>query len=1032
MTSAADTKWIEQFGVSARRAPEFFASADALDQNVSQAHLLRRAFDELQLDGVLCAGNSPLLYFRCVNAIKPEDVHRLQRKFWHHGGAPVLVLIAKNEVQVYSGLSLPSAEEEPRELPSSLVATLDRVNDDLAGFLTSVESGEFFRANRRYFNPQHRVDRSLLDNLKDTRAELDDLSKRNIPPETLDGLLCRLVFTCYLFDRQVIGQEYLESLDISGAKHLRDVLDIQPTGEAKASLYRLFAKLAEDFNGDLFADDLTAESNLIVNKHITTISAFFHGTSVKTGQRSFWPYDFGVIPIETISAIYERFLKEDDKSKGAFYTPRFLAEVVLDVALSETRSLVGKQFLDPACGSGIFLVGLFNRLAEEWRQSNPKARNDRKSRELMQLMQESLFGIDVSETACRITAFSLYLAFLDQLSPRDIQQLQSMGRALPKLIGEKGESRNIQCEDFFAEGIEFPTGMSMVIGNPPWGSIAKPETPTGRWCAANDVTPPDNQIAAAFIRKAPSHVSSDGKVCFVLPHGVLFNHGDTAIAFQKDWMTAYSVEQVLNLTDYQRFLFEESGHPAVVVRFASQPPSGEQHAIEYCSPKSDWSVTNAEVISISPLDRTQVLLKELMASLDGLDAPSIWKQRYWATPRDWRLLDRLSDLPRLRDKVRQPKDKDSSKPWLMAEGFQPVGPNDDPDKASELALPSRYFISARNRAIDLVLLEKDCEDFPEAKVTVRSGSNKTTEVFEGPHVLLTQGFRRVAFATVSVSFQHALRGIHGPLQDETLLAFLAAYLRSSLAQYYLFHTSSNWGVSRQKVHVDEVLRLPFPLPEAHTDATTAKRIVDETSAIIQSLSHELGQQLVDRCNAVRVASQRIEPLIDEYFDILPMERDLINDTINISIPSTRPTRARLVVPTVVHSSAEQRQQYVTRVREMLNGWSRRGKSGVRGQVLASDDLGIGLAVFEKVDRTQINAPMEQLDSNLAESLARLRKLVSRKHAALEFIRGVKVFDKDRLYVVKPLAQRHWTLTAAMNDADEIAGTILMQPQKEHA
>src|SRR5207253_10026625 len=54
------------------------------------------------------------------------------------------------------------------------------------------------------------------------------------------------------------------------------------------------------------------------------------------------------------------------KKTGAFYTPRFLAEMVLDVALEGMSSLLDKRFLDPACGSGIFLVGLFNRLAEEW------------------------------------------------------------------------------------------------------------------------------------------------------------------------------------------------------------------------------------------------------------------------------------------------------------------------------------------------------------------------------------------------------------------------------------------------------------------------------------------------------------------------------------------------------------------------------------------------------------------------------------------------------------------------------------------
>jgi hypothetical protein len=43
-----------------------------------------------------------------------------------------------------------------------------------------------------------------------------------------------------------------------------------------------------------------------------------------------------------------------------------------------------------------------------------------------------------------------------------------------------------------------------------------------------------------------------------------------------------------------------------------------------------------------------------------------------------------------------------------------------------------------------------------------------------------------------------------------------------------------------------------------------------------------------------------------------------------------------------------------------------------------------------------------------------------------------VFDSNKLYVVKPIGQRFWTETAALNDADEIAGTILMHSSRESA
>jgi hypothetical protein len=64
--------------------------------------------------------------------------------------------------------------------------------------------------------------------------------------------------------------------------------------------------------------------------------------------------------------------------------------------------------------------------------------------------------------------------------------------------------------------------------------------------------------------------------------------------------------------------------------------------------------------------------------------------------------------------------------------------------------------------------------------------------------------------------------------------------------------------------------------------------------------------------------------------------------------------------------------------------------------------------------------------DLLTALEHLRGITSQKLNTLELIRGAKVFDRDRLYLVKPIGQRFWTETAALNDADEIAATILMQ------
>ena len=100
--------------------------------------------------------------------------------------------------------------------------------------------------------------------------------------------------------------------------------------------------------------------------------------------------------------------------------------------------------------------------------------------------------------------------------------------------------------------------------------------------------------------------------------------------------------------------------------------------------------------------------------------------------------------------------------------------------------------------------------------------------------------------------------------------------------------------------------------------------------------------------------------------------------------------------------------------------------------MASSDLGIGIAVLEKVRRGTLK-PITPPDApDLLTEFNRLRKAAAQHLNTFELVRGAKVFDGDRLYVMKPISRRFWTQTAALNDADEIAGTILMHSAQRPA
>lgn len=1038
MTVLTEGSWRAEFGIDGRLPPTFFATpseVDAEQNSAPQPHSLRRAFEQLKVDGILCQDGSPLVYFRNVVEFRLEEVTEIHRHFWNQGVAPLLVLISANEVQVYSGLTEPAPPGDAASA-KGLVERLDRVAEKLKSFVVSVESGEYFARHRTYFNPQQRVDRHLLRNLRNAREELsksDEESRRAPEPHILDAFLCRLVFTCYLFDREIIGAQYLAELGIENAERLSDVLAISPRSDAKAKLYKLFGQLRLDFNGDLFGTDLDVEAEQIRVRHIQVVSNFFEGTDPKNGQRSFWPYEFSIIPIETISAIYEHFLKaagEDAKKKaGAFYTPRVLADLVLDFTFRGERSLLLRTFLDPACGSGIFLVGVFNRLAEEWTRENPSATYDAKLRGLVGILRNNIFGVDKHRSACLIAAFSLYLALLDQLAPPDIRRVLRKMKVLPPLVVEDVDGEgSILCADFFSANISWGRRFDYVVGNPPWGSSATGDTPAGQWCEKQVLPVADKQLATAFMWKAPQSLVENGRVCFVLPTGTFFRHSQKAIEFQQKWLRRHSVETILNLADYQRFLFEDAELPALVVKYAAAEPKLGNHEIHYLVPKADWTVTQTDVIRVLPVDQTRVRLRDMLADLSGEDAPQVLKQRFWGTPRDRRFLARLMTLPRLRDVVRQPKDGDSKKPWLVAEGFQPVGEGDDPEKGKVLDLPSPWFVKATSSAIHVLLSPRACDQLPDSSATVRSGSNTVTSIYKAPHVLVNSGFSKVAFADFDVSFQDSIRAIHGPPGDRDMLMFLAAYLRSPLARYFQFHTSASWGIGMQVVDTIDLLRTPFVLPE-HTRfperaseivAEVARRLIGERTAL-----YSVGDSKRFR-RSVQLFQAKVNPLFEEYFDLDDVERMLIADTIEVSIPSSRPTRKMLNVPSAAASDSPQRTAYRDVLVATLNQWAADGFA-VEGEVFSDANLGVATIVVDKVRRGMARPAIDA--GGVLGILKKLQDGAASQFRSFELIRGLKVFDKNRLYVTKPISRRFWTPTAALNDADEIAGSILMRSAK---
>ena len=254
----------------------------------------------------------------------------------------------------------------------------------------------------------------MIRDLKTVRHQLAAVSlPRGEPPSLhhLHSLIGRAIFVRYLEDREILVPEYFET--VAARRPAWQKLVAQPPsapalGPGMAELrflrvlqnkefsYALFKQLADDFNGDTFPID-DGERDCIQQEHLDKLRGFLLGTTSAQQALFFFAYRFDVIPIELISTIYEEFYNErtgDDRNQGSHYTAPALVEFVLAQTLTPEVLATRPRIIDPACGSGIFLVESFRRLVRHLYAEQGGKRVSRP--QLRRILREQIAGIDIN------------------------------------------------------------------------------------------------------------------------------------------------------------------------------------------------------------------------------------------------------------------------------------------------------------------------------------------------------------------------------------------------------------------------------------------------------------------------------------------------------------------------------------------------------------------------------------------------------------------------------------------------------------
>lgn len=1019
-----DGKLAAQFGEHISHGSLFLSSVEQVEKYpvlLPYAHYLQQAWAELNLGGVLCVDGRPAVYLCEAKRFTTSQKRERQRFVWNQGLVPLLVLLTPGQVEAYSGVRKPLNPDTPEDSPdSTLISDLANIAEALecAKFIRSVETGQFFQDHRDFFPPAEAVDRCLVKNLVQAALQL---KKAGWKLDRAHALLGRALFVSFLHQRGFIKSHHFPA----STKSLLHIVKGRTVEETKRLLYDkggLFPTLRREFNGTMFDAALDIEARDIRKPHLDILADFLGGAEMESGQFTiFSDYDFRVIPVETISAIYEEFMKEEDLERkyeeGAFYTPRHLAETTLHIAVENRYAEAANwRVLDPACGSGIFLVGMFNMLAAQWLRDNANRTKKTKAQALLEILQQRIRGVDLNLDACRIAAFSLYLALFEKLQPIDLDEFKEKVRAdsfLPPLLwsakeGLKAEPAVIIHGDFLGDKLPLGKDYNLIIGNPPWESRGK------------------EQIALHFAQRAPEFLCDGGIGCLILPTTILVNRHGT---LDGNWFRAVTGEKIVQLADYRKLMFASAIHAGFIIRFRKAKPTLE-HVVIYETPKVSRFDRRRGVIVVEPDDQKIVPQRDVLeASLQDKKQgqsrlQALWSRKFWGSPRDEALLRRLDFFPRLSDAKRRMK-------WKGGVGFKPHYPGasqGDPEPIRPWKLTESYL--------------PNTDDFPQLVVaeddlwTLRRGLERsvhqTKEIpasfeflhrkphdstFTGPLVVFSEGFTKFAFSKGSIKFQNSLRSICGTDKDGDLLRFLTAVLGSRLMLYQAFHSGSSNGIGRDKLHLYESLNLPFPLPEDELAPANADKIVGEAASIIQSVEKGGAKATASkRKELVEKAKGQLEPLVDAYFSVSDNERILVSDTLTLWQPSIHKQNLDMDIPALRFPDDKNRKQYAETLANELNRFSRKQQIRISVEGMASEELNL---IFITVIFGNEKRPYRKTggDAELWKALARVNKAAEKENGPISYLRGFTYFERDRMHILKPATMRNWSRTSALNDAD---------------
>ena len=362
---------------------------------------------------------------------------------------------------------------------------------------------------------------------------------------------------------------------------------LQPAAESTDVYIRLLNhfKLAESkYNSGIFDfgyDKITPALKIDDKVLKTIMGSLYYPIS---------PYEFSVLGVEILGNVYEQFLgkvirltaghqakvetkPEVKKAGGVYYTPQYIVDYIVKNTVGKLvegktpEEIAEITILDPACGSGSFLIGAYSYLLQyhlNWYMENKPKKHKKAvfqvkknewyltTVEKKRILLNNIYGVDIDSQAVEVTKLSLQLKVLENENRESIDQQVKLGMegVLPNIGGnikcgnsligpdfydtgqmrlfDEDEMRQVNVFDWADEVKGFGEIMGMggfdcVIGNPPYVRIqtlqdTQPEAVKYFRNRYKSGGKGNFDIYALFVEQGYSLVNKTGLLGCILPH----------------------------------------------------------------------------------------------------------------------------------------------------------------------------------------------------------------------------------------------------------------------------------------------------------------------------------------------------------------------------------------------------------------------------------------------------------------------------------------------------------------------------------